>query len=160
MLFKTPKEKSLKHEKEGDRHRDKGSHRKAIASYRKALDFDEMNIVLLEKLTAALDACKEAWTEADFADSMTWTMRRQELVDPVFKRINARGTPEYKEAATFIKTMLTAKTRDDETAAVESLVALGADALYPLVDYLLTFKDVGRNPVKPKISHAGQKKHD
>lgn len=160
MIFSSPKEKSLKHEKEGDRHRDKGSHRKAITSYRKALDFDEMSVVLLEKLVATLDACKEAWTEDDFADSMTWTMQRQELLDPAFKRINARSTPEYKEAATFIKNMLTAKSREDETAAVESLVTLGADALYPLVDYLLTFKDVGRNPVKPKIPHAGQKKHD
>jgi hypothetical protein len=157
MIFSSPKEKSLKFELEGDRHCAKKKHKKALVSYRKALDLDDARAALYDKLIIALNETQDAWTEGDFADSVLWAMRRQELVDPAFKRVNARSTPEYREASALVRKLLTSKTRSEETELVETLRDYGEAAVYPLIDFLLTFKEIGEHQTKAKSAHAKKK---
>jgi hypothetical protein len=159
MIFSSPKEKSLKHELDGDRHRAKKNHKKALAAYRKALDLDEARAALYDKLIDALNEMSDEWTEADFADSVSWAMKRQELLDPAFKRVNARSTPEYRETSSLVRKLLTAKSRAEETELVEAIADYGQAAVYPLIDFLMTFKEIGEHQSKAKPPHA-KKKND
>jgi hypothetical protein len=150
MIFSSsdPKDKSFKNELKGDQWRSKGNAKKALDAYRKALKDDDSRVSLYDKLLSLLDENKGEWSEEEFADSVYFTMKRQELLDPTFKRIHARAEPDFVEVTQLIKKMFTANEQAIETECVEKIASYGETAVYPLLDFLLTFKNLGKKAAK------------
>lgn len=150
MIFSSsdPKDKSFKNELKGDEWRAKGNLKKALEAYRKALADDATRVALYDKLLSLLDDNKGAWSEEDFADSVYLTMKRQELLDPTFKRIHARSEPDFAEITKLIKKMFAADCQAAETDCVEKIAAYGDAAVYPLLDFLIAFKELSQKAGK------------
>ncbi len=150
MITKQNKSKALVLEHKGDKFLKTNKDKKAFESYQKALDLNPERIALYDKLISLHEQYSDNWTDEDFGYNLSLTMKKQELVNPLFKRIHARLEDEYKEVGKLIKKMFDAKTEATETKNVEEIVSRGEDALYPLIDYLLGFKEVGKIKQKAK----------
>lgn len=145
MFFKSdPTAKAAKFELKGDRLASKGKYKKARQAYEKALACDWSRLSVYKKLISLLDAHKDDFSEEDFAYSVYWAMQIQEIEDPTFKRIHARQEPEFQEVIKLIQKMMQAKEQNEETKIVEDIASYGESAVYPLIDFLLTFKEIGR----------------
>lgn len=131
-------------ENKGDTLVKKDKFKKAFECYEAALLLDENRIELYDKIIALHEKLIDKWSEEDFAYNLELTMRKQEIVDPTFKRLNSRHKPEYKNVLNIIKKMLAAQNAENETVQVEEIVACGEDALYPLIDFILGFKEIGK----------------
>lgn len=129
-------------ENKADQLRARGKHKKAFELYSEALELDENREELYDKLISVHTEFQDEWTEDDFAINVHLSMRKQEIVDPTFKRLHAKHEPEYKDISLLIRKMLDAKDSKTETRCIEAIHAFGDQAIYPLVDFLLGFKTV------------------
>lgn len=132
--------KAATHEAKGDAHTAIGRHDKALASYTKALECDPKRPELYDKVIAAHEKASHDWDEADFALSVSWAMRKKELLDPAFRRIHARDDAGFQETLILIRQLMKATSLAEETRLVESIRERGEDAVYPLIDFLLSLK--------------------
>lgn len=134
------KNKALALENKGDTLVKKGKITQAIATYQKALQLTPDSLSLVDKLITTHEAKKEKWTEEDFVLHLDLTMKKQEVIDPAFKRYHARHDAECRTIVRLIQKMMVEKTQTKETEIVEEIVACGEKAVYPLVDALLALK--------------------
>ncbi|MBF0105898.1 MAG: hypothetical protein HQM16_11285 [Deltaproteobacteria bacterium] len=128
----------------GDKLNEQKKFKKAFEHYQQALELDEGRLELYDKLIKVHEEFIKDWTNDDFSYNVHLTMRKQEVMDPTFKRLNARHEPEYKAITQLVNNMLNAKDREIETRFVEEIVGQGPCALYPLIDFILGFKAVGK----------------
>ena len=129
-------------ENKGDSLFKKDKLNKAFECYEQALVLDEDRVELYDKLISLHEKLISDWNDEDFAYNLHLTMRKQEIIDPTFKRLHARHEPEYKNVLTLIKKMLAANNAESETIEVEAIMNYGAEAIYPLVDFILGFKQL------------------
>ncbi len=142
--------KSLTLEYKADKLFAKNDFRKAYLNYKKAACLNETRGEVFEKLLNTMEQFKEQWSEEDFVENIYWTMKLKELKDPTFKRLHFRTEPEFETVTSLIQSMLKAQDQNAETEAVEAIVAHGDKALYPLIDYLITFKNLAKQNAKAK----------
>lgn len=156
MIFpwSTDDAKAAHHKAKGDSFLARGLARKAYESYKNAAGYADLSEDLAGKLISSMEAIKDDWSEEDFVEHIYWTMRQQELVDPTFKRIHFRAEPEFQEVTKLIQAMLQAKTSDEETQNVEAIVDYGELAIYPLIEYILTFKNITKHVKEQKNKDA------
>lgn len=131
-------------EQKGDRFFQKGKFKKALQSYRMVQKENPDYLPVYDKLIETHQKTKEEWTDGDFSESLFWTMKKQELENPGLKRLHARLEPEWIEISKLIQQMMQAGDENEETALVEKIVGHGTKALYPLIEFLLSFKKLGR----------------
>lgn len=149
---KNPKKAGLE-ELKGDKFLEKGHDKKAFEAYKKSLDLDETRVGIYDKLIALHNKYSDNWNEKDFAYNVWLGMKKQEILDPAFRRIHARAEPEFQKITTLIKNMFNAESSVAETRIAEEIVVKGPGALYPLIDYILGFKNLrklAKNIKKPK----------
>lgn len=144
MFKKTPKQKADSLEARGEKLLSQKQWQKAYSCFHEAIEIDDTRVRLYDKLLNLLDSMKENWTEEHFAHSVHWQMKKQEHEDPKFRRINARAEPEFQQVMSLIKNMMETKTESKETECVEKIAGFGPDAVYPLIDMLLAFKEAGK----------------
>lgn len=144
--------KAAAHEAKGDTHAAMERHDKALASYTKALACDPTRPELYDKVIAAHEKASHDWGEADFALSVSWAMRKKELLDPAFRRIHARGDAGFQETLSLIRQLMKATSPVEETRLGESIRERGEDAVYPLIDFLLSLKFRKKPPPVPPSS--------
>lgn len=136
---------SRKHIELGNQYFESGDFKNALVEFREAVNQGSDQVFVYEKMIEAHKKSVDNWTESDFAESLTWTMKLQELRNPHFKRINARVTPEWKEISLLVKQLLQTKSSKDEDVLIEKILVYGESAVYPLLDFLLSFKSFGKN---------------
>ena len=146
--------KSLTLEYKADKLFAKSDFRKAYLNYKKAACLNENRLELFEKLLNTMEQFKDHWSEEDFVENIYWALKLKELKDPTFKRLHFRSEPEFETVTNLIQSMLKAQDQNTETAAVEAIVAHGEKALYPLIDYLITFKNLAKQNAKAKSADA------
>lgn len=134
--------KSAKHITKGDKYAQKGKFKAALKQYRRAQELDPDNLFLYDKLIETHKIIKTEWTDKDFAESLAWTMQKQELENPKFKRVHARMEPEWKEITQLIQRMMQVEDEKTEVDLVEQIVAYEDLALYPLIEVILSFKEL------------------
>lgn len=134
-----PEIKSLHFENLADALSQQKKFRKAYLNYKKSVFYDSSRPTLFEKLIKVMDDFKDNWSEEDFVENISWAMHLKELQDPTFKRLHFRNEPEFQAVTQLIQKMLKAHNTEDETQAVEAIVAHGDKALYPLIEFLLHF---------------------
>lgn len=154
MLWSSPEKKAATHLKKADSLFARSQFRKAYEHYKKSIFFNADQPEVYKKLLDVMDKFHDDWEENDFVENVYWAMRHKEHIDPTFKRIHFRNEPEFKEVTNLIQTMLKAKDPQDETKAVEEIVEYGEIALYPLIEYILTFKNI--NQILKKKSDESQ----
>lgn len=148
--WQNAQEKAKTFASKGDKLFAKKKFRAAYDFYKKAFFFDETSLALCEKLIKVMDEFKDDWSEEDFVENVYWAMRSKELSDPTFKRIHFRAEPEFQAVTRLVQNMLKANTKETETKAVEAIVAYGEKALYPLIEFILTFKNLAqKNKTSP-----------
>ena len=154
---KSPNEKANDLEQKGDRLLAKGNFAKAYQCYHQAVELDESRSHLFDKLIQILEDNQDEWDEEHFAHSVHWQMQKQEAEDPTFKRIHARNDPEHQIITSLIKNMLSAKTQKEETEFIEEIAEFQGLATYPLIDFILAFKEISS---KPKTSKQNDEEKD
>lgn len=138
--MKDKKSKAQAKEKKGDQHYAKGEFTKALKAYRAAQELDPDHPDIYDKLVETHGKNSLTWSPEDFALSLDWTMKKQELADPKFKRLHAKLEPEWKEIADLIGQMMRTTDEKKETELVEQIFFYKERAIYPLVEIILSLK--------------------
>jgi hypothetical protein len=132
--------KALKHEAKGDKLFGKEKYREALKEYQKSETFDPSRPEIYEKLIETHGRYQHEWVEQDFSDSLSWTMRRQELQNPQIKWVHETFTPEYQEIQKLIQGLMAAMDPEREGALTTKILDFGPKAVLPLVHFLLSLK--------------------
>lgn len=139
-------QKASKHLAKGDQAFQKGKFKAALKSYREAQAIIPEDALVYEKLIQAHEQLKDEWNDTDFAESLAWTMKKQEIENPRLKIVHARLTPEWPEVSKSVKALLQAEGEAAETTAIEAVLNHGEFGMYALIDALLAFKGIRRVP--------------
>ena len=133
--------KSAKHEAKGDSLAEKGKHAKAVKEYRKALDIDPENERILEKLIRARDMDPGEWGVEDFADSVGWTMKKQEKENPSIRQVHPKLAPEWMKAYSMAVEILSEEDEGRLGERIEKLAAMGEIATRATIGLLLDIRN-------------------
>lgn len=162
-MTKPSRERALRHESKGDELAASGRHEKALQEYRKALECDPGNSALYDKLISTRDALPGEWDDADFAESVSWAMKKQEQEHPAIRQVHARLSPEWEKATTLALTILNEP--DDQRCAelTETLVGMGEIATRAIVGLLadlrrVSIRTAGREEAAPAPETAAPEK--
>jgi len=140
MTKKNDPKKAKKHESKGDELLAKGKLKKAFEQFQKALENDPDNPDIYDKLIRARNEMPDDWKLDDFADSVSWTMKKQELENPPIRQVHAKLSPEWKKATELIFRLLNTDDEDKEKELIEELVTMGEPATRALVGFVLEIK--------------------
>ncbi|MFH0799688.1 MAG: hypothetical protein V2A66_05860, partial [Pseudomonadota bacterium] len=83
-------DKAARHESKGDSHLADGKPKRAIEEYKKALAVDPERRYIYDKLVDAMDRLPGEWGLKEFAESVSLTMKKQELENPPIKQVHAK----------------------------------------------------------------------
>lgn len=142
--------KALKHESKGDKLAAKGKFRQAIEEYQKSEMLNPDRAEIYEKLVETLNQFEHEWSEQDFSNSMTWTMRRQEILNPGMKLVHETFSVEYIEVQKLIQRLMLALGPDVENRLVDEILSYGERANLPMLHFLLSLKAVAGAPPPPE----------
>lgn len=132
--------KADKLEAAGDKLAGKGDLKKALKKYREAAKEDPSRAGLYDKLVDCLERSKTEWKEADFVESLSWTMKKQELEEPQIRQLHAKLTPEWKKVTELAVNALNAPDERAFSKCSEELVANGEIATRVLIELLRMIK--------------------
>lgn len=138
--------KALKHESKGDKLAAKGKFRQAIEEYQKSESYDSERPEIYEKLVNTLNRFEHEWNEQDFSNSMTWTMRQQEILHPEMRWVHETFSVEYKEVQKLIQRLMIAMGTEVENKLVNEILNYGEKANLPMLHFLLSLKAVAATP--------------
>jgi hypothetical protein len=137
---KTNLKKADKLEAAGDKLATKGDFKKALKKYRDAAKEDPGRAALYDKLVGSLEKAKPEWKEEDFVESLSWTMKKQELEEPGIRQVHAKLTPEWKRVTELAISALNAPDEKIFVKYSEELVASGEIATRVLLELLRMIK--------------------
>jgi len=132
--------KALKHEAKGDKLVRKGKYRDAVIEYKKSEAFNPQRPEIYDKLIEAHSQHEHEWDEEDFSDSMSWTMRRQELQNPQLRLVNETFSVEYREVHRLLQGLMAAVGEEQENDFIEKILDYGEKASLPTLHFLLSIK--------------------
>lgn len=84
------------------------------------------------------------WTQSQFVESLTRVMKKQEEENPRLKRVHAKMDAGWGEIISLVKDMMNTSDESREDELVEQIANRGKKALYPLIEFLLSFKRLGK----------------
>lgn len=153
--------KALQHESKGDDLVRQGKFREAVAEYKKSEALNPERPEIYEKLIETHAHHEAEWSEEDFSDSMTWTMRRQELQNPRLRLVHETFSVEYREIHRLLQSLMMAGGEEQENQCLEKILEYGETAVVPMLHFLLSIKslteqnpdfDPGSDPSSPPLS--------
>jgi len=139
--LKTDPKKALKHEAKGDKLAGKEKFRDALKEYQISESLNPHRAEIYEKLITTHGRFEHEWVEEDFSNSMTWTMRYQELTHPQMKWVHQSFTVEYKEVQKLAQNLLIAPP-EVESRLIEQILAFKEAAALPLIHFILRIKEI------------------
>lgn len=108
--------KAQKLEALGDKLVKKKNFKSALKKYRKALEHEPDDTSLMDKLITTRDKLPDEWELDDFVESLSWTMKKQEIERPGIRHVHAKLSPEWKGIMDEAVRLITAP--DDQTLPV------------------------------------------
>ncbi len=142
MVSKSKTTKVQKLEAAGDALAAKGDYKKALKKYRQAVKDEPDRPGLYDKLIEAHEKAKPSWEKKDFVESLSWTMKKQEIEEPAIKQVHAKLTPEWKKAVDVAVKLMNAP-EGDEAKLTEELVSMGEIGTRVLIELLRMAKPKG-----------------
>ena len=140
--------KALKYEQKGDKLFGKKKYHEALDEYQKSEGLNPERPEIYEKLIAAHGQFEHEWKEDDFANSMSWTMRHQELTNPQIKRLHQVFTAEYQEIQKLLQSLMIAGEKAFEDKLAHQILDYGEKAALPLLHFLLSMKQMAQNSLE------------
>lgn len=137
-------------EEKGDNLFHSGNYEKALEQYRLSQAADPQNSRIYDKLITTHEKVIDVWKDKDFSESLSWTMKKQELENPRLRRVHAQMEPEWKEVSGLIQQMMKDQDESSETEIIEKIVSYREMALYPLLEVLLSLKRVQKKILDQK----------
>lgn len=138
MGAKTTKAEKL--EAAGDRLAAKGNYKKALEKYRQASKEDPQKRSVYEKLIEAHGRTHEQWELGDFVESLSWTMKKQELEEPAIKQVHAKLSPEWKKAMEMALKILIMQEDQNLPKMIEEFVKFGEVGTRVLIEMLRSLR--------------------
>jgi len=151
------KKKAEKLITKGDKLLAKGSSKKALGKYKKAKDLDPERADVYDKLVDAHDKATDEWEASDIVESVSWTMEKQEVENPLIKLTHAMLNPDAQEVSEKINGLFQAETREEEADLVDEIHKHGESAVYPLLHTLIQIKDKLTQPKSEEQETCQQK---
>jgi tetratricopeptide (TPR) repeat protein len=151
-------DKAARHEAKGDALLAKGKLVKALKQYRKALEQDPNRTSIYDKLIQTRDQMPGEWKIEDFAESVSWTMQKQEQQHPPIRQVHARFTPEWEAATDLVMKILASPDKETKDELIEKLVAMGEISTRATIGLLLDFTKAAE--AKGERSQEGEQKQN
>ncbi len=126
--------------KKGDRLFSKGSFKKAVAKYRKAIKIDPKRTLVYDKLMEAKDKIPGPWGKEDFAESVGWAMKKQEEENPSLRELHIKLSPDWETAREVALKIFHAGSEEDERVFIEELVSMGEAGTRVAISMLIDIK--------------------
>jgi len=136
--------KALKLEKKGDLLFNKGKFQKALKKYQKSESLNPDRPEIYKKLTETFNQMDVDWTEEDFNESMTWTIRQQELENPEVRQVYEKFSTEYQAVTKLVQQLMVSPDSNTETKLKDKILTFDKEALLPLLDFLLSIKQLAQ----------------
>jgi tetratricopeptide (TPR) repeat protein len=148
---KTPNpNKARKLEKKGDELFKKGKFEKALQQYRESEKLDPERAEIYQKLSQTLEKVGREWTQEDFEESMSWTMRQQELEHPEIKWVHEKFTTDYQAVQKLVQQLMLLQDTELEQQIITQILSFEAKATLPLLDFLVSLKTMAHKaPASP-----------
>jgi len=147
MDSKGKTKKADKLEKAGDSFVAKGEYKKALKKYRQAAKEDPERQSLYDKLVDVHEKANVDWKMDDFVESLSWTMKKQELETPAIKQVHAKLEPEWKKAMDLSLKIIVAPEDENLSKMIEELVKYGEIGTRVLIEIVRSFiKEKEDNP--------------
>ncbi len=137
---KTDPKKALKFESKGDKLVGKKKFREALKEYEKSESLNPERVEIYDKLISTHSLFEHEWREEDFSNSMSWTMRRQELQNPQIRLVHQTFSVEYREIQKLLQVLMTAADPDTENRLIERILGFGEQANLPMLHLILQVK--------------------
>lgn len=131
----------------GDALMAEGKAAEALEHYRAAEALEPDLPALYGKLIEAHKAATGEWTEEDFALTLSWEMRKQELEHPAMRAAHERLTPEWNEVTELLRRLLVTEDPALLKGLGDQIVVFEGRAVRPLLDFILMLKDATVQPV-------------
>lgn len=141
--------KALKHESKGDKLFSKDKFRQALEEYRKSEALNPDRLQIYEKLIETHRRFEHEWVEEDFSNSLTWTMRYQELQNPDLKWVHDTFTPEYQEVQKLLQALMINPDPQMEPEIIRKILSFGEKAALPLIHCILSIKKLSQESPSP-----------
>jgi len=120
----------------GDRLASKGQYKKALKKYQEAAKQDPNRLSLYDKLVDARDKMGDEWQMDDFVESLSWTMKKQELEEPAIRQVHAKLQPEWKKATELALKIILAPEVGNLPKIIEELVGYGEIGTRVLIEII------------------------
>jgi tetratricopeptide (TPR) repeat protein len=144
--------KARRLEQKGDRFFEKDKFEKALQCYRDSAKFDPDRSEIYQKLSTTLEKTDKEWTQEDFEESMSWTMRQQELENPDIKWIHQKFSNEYQAVQKLLQQLMLLNNPEDEQGIIIQILNYQEKAALPILDFLLAMKNLAQHGTPPASS--------
>jgi hypothetical protein len=140
MDSKGKTKKADKLEQAGDSFAAKGEYKKALKKDRQAAKEDPDRKDLYDKLVDVHEKAKANWKMDDFVESLSWTMKKQEIETPAIKQVHAKLEPEWKKAMDLSLKIIVAPEDENLSKMIEELVGYGEIGTRVLIEMLRSLR--------------------
>jgi hypothetical protein len=128
-------QKALKLEAKGEALMAKGSIKRALKKFRKAI-------------VKAKDMLPVNWDLEDFIESLDWTMKKQERENPCLRQVHARLSPEWEKARELVIMIVATADPQKRSKLIEDLVLTGEAGLRAAIDLLVEINEAASQTTK------------
>ncbi|MBF0491474.1 MAG: hypothetical protein HQM15_01680 [Deltaproteobacteria bacterium] len=145
-MNETPKDiiqKAIVLESQGDDFRSRQNWEAAFEAYQASEEFNPNNPQIYDKLIEMKSALTQEWKEADFTQTLSWTMKKQELENPNIKNLHETLSVEYGQIKQLIAQLLLSPEEFKELL-LHKIKAHGEKAVLPLLHTLLEIDAMAR----------------
>lgn len=147
-------DKARKLEQKGDKNFEKNQFEKALQFYRKSAKFDPDRAEIYQKLSAAMEKTEKEWTQEDFEESLSWTMRQQELENPDIKWVHQKFTTEYQAVQKLLQQLMLLQNPEAEQEIIVQILSFEEKAALPILDFLVAMKNVAQRGIPPSSEES------
>jgi tetratricopeptide (TPR) repeat protein len=141
-------QKALKLEAKGEALMAKGSIKRALKKFRKAIEYDPERESIYDKLVKAKDMLPVNWDLEDFIESLDWTMKKQERENPCLRQVHARLSPEWEKARELVIMIVATADPQKRSKLIEDLVLTGEAGLRAAIDLLVEINEAASQTTK------------
>lgn len=144
--METPKDILLKAavlEGQGDEFKSQQKWEAAFEAYQASEEINPNNSKIYDKLIEMKAAVTPDWKEEDFTQTLSWTMKKQELENPNIKNLHETLSVEYGQIKQLIAQLLLSP-EELKDVVLNKIKAHGEKAVLPLLHTLLEIDAMAR----------------
>lgn len=132
--------RALRLQNKGDKFFQNEKFERALEFYRKSQKWNPERPEIYRKLNSTLEKIDREWSQEDFEESLSWTMRQQELENPELKWVYQKFSVEYQNIHKLLRQLMLINNPEEEQKILVQILEYEEKAALPLLDFLLSMK--------------------